>query len=405
MVSFFNYTIEVIISMFLFFTVWKIFLQKETFHCLHRLFLLTSLIISFIIPSFEFISPVSNQLGFSDYITNTIQIEEIIINPYNDSIYLIDWLSLFYISVVLFLLIRLLSQLRSIKKFAKKCEIQIYQEKKIYITDKDISPFSFMNYIFFNKNDIKGINFNRIFQHELIHVNQKHSIDIILLELVIIFQWFNPMIYIYRKHLKTLHEYLSDEKVILQGFQADEYKMLLIKQQIGFQFGFANYFNKSLTLKRINMINKLKSHKTAKLKLLFAVPILAFTFLLFSFSGNKNETYNYSVSATQDTIYDQADEMPEFPGGKLALRKFLAENVKYPEIAKKNKVEGTVFIKFVVDKTGKVGDAVIQKGISESIDKEALRVVKMLPPFKKPGYNNGKPVDVYFSIPITFSLK
>ncbi|MCD4795283.1 MAG: M56 family metallopeptidase [Bacteroidales bacterium] len=405
MLNFLNYTTEVIISMFLFFTVWKIFLQKETFHSLHRFFLLTSLTISFIIPAFEFILPVSNQFGFSNYITNTIQIEEIIIKPYNNSIYLIDWIALIYISVVLFLLIRLLSQLRSVKKFAKNCKIQIYHGKKIYITDKEISPFSFMNYIFFNKNDIKGINFNRIFQHELIHVNQKHSIDIILLELVIIFQWFNPMIYIYKKHLKTLHEYLSDEKVILQGFQADEYKMLLIKQQIGFQFGFANYFNKSLTLKRIIMINKLKSHKTAKLKLLLAIPVLTFTFLLFSFSGNKNETYNYSVSATQDTIYDQADEMPEFPGGKLALRRFLAENVKYPEIAKKNGEEGTVFIKFVVDKTGKVGDAVIQKGISKILDKEALIVINLLPLFKKPGYKNGKPVDVYYSIPITFSLK
>ena len=155
----------------------------------------------------------------------------------------------------------------------------------------------------------------------------------------------------------------------------------------------------------INMINKLKSHKTAKLKLLFAVPVLAFTFLLFSFSGNKQFIDNNISPAPQDTIYDQADEMPEFPGGKFGLRKYIAENVKYPEIAKKNGEDGTVFIKFVVDKTGKAGNAEILKGISESIDKEALRVINLLPLFKKPGYKNGKPVDVYYSIPITFSLK
>ena len=151
------------------------------------------------------------------------------------------------------------------------------------------------------------------------------------------------------------------------------------------------------------MINKLKSNKTAKLKLLLAIPVL--TFLLFSFSGNKQIMNDYPSSAPQDTIYGQVDEMPEFPGGKLALRKFLAENVKYPEIAKKNGEKGTVFIIFVVDKTGKVGDAVIQKGISEILDKEALKSVNMLPLFKKPGYKNGEPVDVYYSIPITFSLK
>ncbi|MDX2002043.1 MAG: energy transducer TonB [Chitinophagales bacterium] len=98
------------------------------------------------------------------------------------------------------------------------------------------------------------------------------------------------------------------------------------------------------------------------------------------------------------------EQMPEFPGGQAALLKYIAEHTNYPDVARENDIEGTVFVKFVVDKEGRVGQAQVIKSIDKYLDKEALRVVSALPAFK-PGKQNGKAVPVYFTVPIKFTLK
>ncbi|MFN8258621.1 MAG: energy transducer TonB [Bacteroidales bacterium] len=97
-------------------------------------------------------------------------------------------------------------------------------------------------------------------------------------------------------------------------------------------------------------------------------------------------------------------EQPEFPGGYPALLKFIAKNVKYPGIAQENGIEGTVYIRFVVTRTGEIGNAKILRGIDESLEKEALRVVNSMPAWT-PGKNNGTPVNVWFILPVKFMLK
>jgi len=153
------------------------------------------------------------------------------------------------------------------------------------------------------------------------------------------------------------------------------------------------------------MITKLKSNRKAKLKALLVIPVIGLALILFSFSRNKQTVSSAEIIAPQDSIYTKVDKMPKFKDGDIALRKFVATNVKYPKVAIKNKIEGTVYVKFVVDKTGKVGKIEIQKGVSKELDKEAKRVIRSLPNFEKPGYKNGKTVNVWFSMPITFRLK
>ncbi len=98
-----------------------------------------------------------------------------------------------------------------------------------------------------------------------------------------------------------------------------------------------------------------------------------------------------------------AEQMPEFPGGETALRTFLAQNIKYPDLAAENDIQGTVYVRFVVTKTGKVGEVQITRGVDPLLDEEAVRVVKMLPDFS-PGSQGGRPVPVWFSVPIVFQL-
>lgn len=101
-----------------------------------------------------------------------------------------------------------------------------------------------------------------------------------------------------------------------------------------------------------------------------------------------------------------AEQMPEFPGGQQALIDFLRQNVRYPELERDNDVQGTVYVGFVVDKTGKVRDAKVLRGVPKGpgLETEALRVVRMMPAWK-PGMQLGKPVHVQFTIPVKFTLK
>ncbi len=103
-------------------------------------------------------------------------------------------------------------------------------------------------------------------------------------------------------------------------------------------------------------------------------------------------------------VFFIVEDMPEFPGGDLALRKFIANSINYPVIAQENGIEGKVYVTFVVDKDGSVSDAKIVRGVDPSIDKEALRVVSNLPRWK-PGKQRGKPVRVSYTVPINFVLQ
>lgn len=103
-------------------------------------------------------------------------------------------------------------------------------------------------------------------------------------------------------------------------------------------------------------------------------------------------------------VFFIVEDMPEFPGGDLALRKYIANAIKYPVIAQENGIQGKVYVQFVVDKDGGVSDARIARGVDPSLDKEALRVVNALPKWK-PGKQRGKPVRVSYTVPINFVLQ
>lgn len=122
-------------------------------------------------------------------------------------------------------------------------------------------------------------------------------------------------------------------------------------------------------------------------------PIISTTF------GNDKE-----AEEKEEPIFFVVEEMPEFPGGELALRKFIAESIKYPVIAQENGIQGKVYVNFVVGKDGRVTNARVIRSIDPALDKEALRVINSLPVWK-PGLQRGEPVRVSFSVPISFVLQ
>jgi protein TonB len=135
------------------------------------------------------------------------------------------------------------------------------------------------------------------------------------------------------------------------------------------------------------------------------------------FSINVEATENQKISFTDipintnvnsddedNKIFVSVQQMPQFPGGIMALRQWIAEHIQYPVLAQENDIEGTVIVKFVVGKHGEVTNVTVLRGVDPLLDSEAVRVVKHLPRFK-PGYNNGRPVRVWYTLPIVFKLQ
>ncbi len=106
----------------------------------------------------------------------------------------------------------------------------------------------------------------------------------------------------------------------------------------------------------------------------------------------------------EEQIFVSVEQMPEFPGGINALRRYIAEHIQYPVLAQENDIEGTVIVKFVVGKDGRVSNVQVIRGVDPLLDSEAVRVIKTLPRFK-PGYNNGHPVSVWYTLPVMFVLQ
>lgn len=110
------------------------------------------------------------------------------------------------------------------------------------------------------------------------------------------------------------------------------------------------------------------------------------------------------VKPKEDEIFVAVEQQAEFPGGQAALMKWLSNNIRYPESAQQNDIQGRVIVKFVVEKDGSIGTATIAKGVDKDLDREALRVVKKMPKWQ-PGKNNGVAVRSYFTLPVTFKLQ
>ncbi|MBN2891831.1 MAG: TonB family protein [Bacteroidales bacterium] len=191
---------------------------------------------------------------------------------------------------------------------------------------------------------------------------------------------------------------MSDEKVIEQGFDLDEYQLLLLQQKIGVQPGFANNLNKSLTLKRITMMNQKKSNSVAKLKVLLAIPVIAVSLFLFSFNSSQVASSNNLPNPTEIK-----DTMPVFPGGEAAIRQYIADNVVYPKEAVEKNYQDNVYVSYTINKVGKVVNVEVLKGKYEILNNEAIRVVSSLPDYE-PAMKDGKAIEVTMTVPINFKL-
>ena len=325
-----------------------------------------------------------------------------------------------------------------------------------------VAPYSWLHHIVISLEDYEK-NGHEIILHEKGHIHNLHSFDILLLTLVEMLQWWNPLVYMLGMSLRDVHEYEADDYVLHQGVSLRDYQNLLIRKAVGASsYTFANNFNHSLTKKRITMMCKKKSNPWMRSKALYAVPMVAIALSAFATpafvnpiekdmeSGGTSSltegkvTNNFPIGQTDqqkkkgtakmkgDKVLDTCDKLPEFEGGQEQLMKLLQANVRYPETAQSMGVQGRIVVEFFVEKDGSVSDVkVCKKDITPSLEsatviaygedkpkpteeelrkatkaleEETIRVARLTSGKWTPGEQDGQKVRVKFSLPLTFRL-
>ncbi len=326
------------ISIALFYALYWLLLRQSTHFKENRLFLLISLVISIVVAvipvQYQVLipaptSPVLNEYNgvFNhDFANTTSEVE-----TSND-------IGLFGISLLVYgmgaamVLLRLLIQCRKplliiSKSKPKKINDCLVHENKVYNT-----PFSFFNRILINPEYFQQNEINDILTHEKVHIQERHWIDLFIIELLTVFFWFNPFIWFFERAIKRNHEYLADEGVLSRGHSPVRYQALLINRLMGTQvIGLANHFSSSLGTTRFKMMTKEKTAKRKLFRMIWAIPVLAILLLAFAkpeYQMQKQE----KVKVKSNTIV-----APEGAEYKLELsdgtKVFLSGNSKleYPE--------------------------------------------------------------------------
>ena len=292
-------------------------------------------------------------------------------------------------------------------KAARNRKIKIEKGTDLIVSESVKSPVSWLRYIFINSDDYRN-NPREILTHEMAHIHYRHTFDLIFIDLLCCLQWFNPVIWLFRRELRSVHEFQADAAVVNSGINAKNYQILLIKKAAGRNWSsVVSSLNHSNLKNRIAMMSK-KSSKSAALKVLLPIAVTACLAVTFANCNNSmllsnDDKINEKSFTNQDEPYVIVAEMPEFPGGEKALLKYIAENVVYPQEAKEKDIEGSVYIKFVVNSEGKVQDVETLRGVDPLLDQEAIKVIESLPDFK-PGREDGKPVNVSMQVPIMFKI-
>ncbi len=396
------YLLKVNVGIALFYAFYKLFCCRDTFFRWRRFALLGMLAISFLYPIVDIQEWAKEQpvmIELSNYYTELIPMEEVTVSPTTQTIQTPDLITVckyIYLLGIIVLSVRFLIQFSSILRLRWKGKTAYIQGQRIICMPIEANPFSFFHWIFIHPQGNYNESMDEIMMHEQTHVKQWHSIDVIISEIINIVCWFNPFMWLLKSEIRLNLEYLADNKVTegIQDAKVYQYHLLGLASQ-NRKTGLYNNFNVSHLKRRIIMMNKKRTRMTGYLKYALCAPLAA-ALLLVS---------NISCTSTteEEEVLQVCEQMPEYPGGMGECMKFLSQNIKYPEEAMKNNVQGRVIIQFVVKKDGTISDPIVARGIDPLLDKEALRVINAMPKWK-PGMQEGKAVNVKYTIPVMFKL-
>ena len=314
---FFVYIVKSSVCLAGFYLFYRLLLSKETFHRFNRIALLTLLLLSLLLPLVQLTT--IEQTEVHQTMLTIEQLLMMVDMPVSEvtpaeavTLSGIQILLMVYLSGVLFFacrhiysLGRLLMLLRSgeKEKMENGMTLVIHQQK--------ISPFSWMKYIVISKVDLEEDG-REILIHEAAHVRNRHSVDLLIADICIFFQWFNPASWLLKQELQNIHEYEADESVIREGVNARQYQLLLIKKAVGTRlYSMANSFNHSKLKKRITMMLKEKSNPWARLKYLYVLPLAAIAVTAFARPEISGKVDEISAVKVNDFVQIVGTKVPE----------------------------------------------------------------------------------------------
>jgi TonB family protein len=428
-----HYLLLVNLYLSLFFGFYMLLLHRETFFQLNRIYLISAALLSFFIPLIQadwvkclFIT---ERVQYAIY-SNPVMITDIA--PLKGSpVTLGQLLIIVYACGVLLLTARLIVQLILLKRIIN-------------------NPAPSAAYSFFNKikvsDDMPGKDV--ITKHEEVHARQFHSADVLIIEAVMIINWFNPVVYLYRFAIKHIHEFIADRQALDTGTDKTEYALLLVSQTFNTPaHHLANpFYNHSLLKLRIIMLQKNRSQRIKLIKYGLSAPLFILMLVLSSATISNSKAVNNinkkaeqvflqpassiisrqspkrafskiaakeqplelelkpdTVPGNKTAIFTEVEHAPSFPGGDKAFGKYLGEHTKYPAEARNKNIQGKVIITFIVEEDGSLSNLKLLRGIGGGADEEAMRVLAASPKWE-PGIQNGRKVRVQFTVPVAFSL-
>lgn len=423
------YLLQVNVGLILFYALYKLVCTRDTFFRSRRFILIVSLVLPFILPFIdvrEWLESRDRMIMLTHFDYSAVLPEIVVgseaVETGNRVFVLSEWIGYLYLAGVVALLVRLAVQAFSLYRLIVRMPEKEINGVFVKCLNDPSGPFSFFGWIFMNPAAVKEDEISEILTHEMAHVKQHHSVDVLLAEMVSICCWMNPFAWLLKREVRLNLEFLADRKVMEAGFATKSYQYHLLGLAYNHKYGLSNNFNFSHLKQRIIMMNKKKSNAAGHIKYaLFVLP--AFALLVagnISCSQDASQTEDAKEevvapvspeakeapadSTAKEEVFMVAEQMPEFPGGMKELLKFLQDNLKYPENAMKNNVQGRVIVQFVVEKDGTLTEFKVARSVDPDLDAEALRVLQTMPKWK-PGMQRGKIVRVKFTVPVSFKLQ
>ena len=295
---FFVYILKSGVCLSLFYLFYRLLLSKETFYRFNRIALLGILVFSLLLPLIEVTKAPQNEINQAvltieqllvmaenhqqTQVTAVVEGDDLV-DTWRSPVHWIEIVLLFYIAGIFFLVCRnVYSLFRLVRLMNTAQRRQIDKHTVLLVHDRNVAPFSWMKFVVISRTDLEE-NGREILIHECAHIRKHHSWDLLIADICIFFQWFNPGAWLLKQELQNIHEYEADEAVINEGINARDYQLLLIKKAVGTRlYSMANSFNHSKLKKRITMMLKEKSNPWARLKYLYVLPLAAIAVTAFA---------------------------------------------------------------------------------------------------------------------------
>ena len=345
MITFFLYLMKSVLCLALFYPFYMVLLSRETFHRFNRMALISILLASVIIPACRITTEEPMLLSqlyqrWEHWLTGQEAVAATVVAdagwaemelamPFIDDAPEVapvfspgdflnehwgDLLFLLYVAGILFLIGRHAASLVRLFSLLRQGKMQRLDDgTRLYLHQQsDIAPFSWMKYIVISEADYRE-NGRQIVAHEQAHISNRHSWDLLLVEVCLLAQWFNPAAWLLRQELQNVHEYEADDTVLRQGINAKEYQLLIIKKAVGARlYSLANSLNHSSLKQRLTMMMKEKSHPWARLKYLYVLPLAAISMVAFAHTEAANNSNGISEAKGTEVSANDQTSMAKF---------------------------------------------------------------------------------------------